>query len=97
MKVICSIYRSLKKTDMYLYVEKREGLARVPEALIEVFGKPAGAMTLLITPTKKLARADAQKVLADIRSKGYYLQMPPPREEYMLDLYREPTESRWLQ
>lgn len=97
MKVICSIYRSTKKADMYLYVEKREGLARVPEALIEVFGKPTGAMTLLITPTKKLARADAQKVLAEIRSKGYYLQMPPPREDYMLDLYREPTESRWLQ
>ncbi|MEH6825754.1 MAG: YcgL domain-containing protein [Motiliproteus sp.] len=97
MKVICSIYRSTKKADMYLYVEKREGLARVPEALIEVFGKPTGAMTLLITPTKKLARADAVKVLAEIRSKGFYLQMPPPREDYMLDLYREPTESRWLQ
>jgi len=95
MKVICSIYRSTKKAEMYLYVEKSEGLKRVPGALLEMFGKPTGAMTLLITPSKKLARAEAAKVISDIRSKGYYLQMPPAKEEYMLDLYRAPTESRY--
>tara|TARA_R110001583_G_scaffold32483_1_gene110764 strand:+ start:42 stop:335 length:294 start_codon:yes stop_codon:yes gene_type:complete len=97
VKVICSIYKSVKKAEMYLYVEKREGLARVPEALIDMFGMPKSAMTLLITPTKKLARVDAVKVLSEIRRQGYYLQMPPPREDYMLDLYREPSESKWLQ
>ncbi|MEH6469863.1 MAG: YcgL domain-containing protein [Halopseudomonas sp.] len=95
MKMICSIYKSSKKAEMYLYVEKREGLKRVPEALVEMFGIPKDAMTLLITPAKKLARADVDKVMAEIRAKGFYLQMPPAKESYMLDLYRTPTESRY--
>ncbi|RDE22654.1 YcgL domain-containing protein [Motiliproteus coralliicola] len=95
MKVICSVYKSPKKPDMYLYVDKKEGLARVPEALLEMFGKPQEAMTLLVTPGKKLARVEAPKLLSALRDPGYYLQMPPPKEEYMLDLYRAPTEAKY--
>ncbi|WP_421865760.1 YcgL domain-containing protein [Motiliproteus sp.] len=95
MKVICSVYKSPKKSDMYLYVDKKEGLARVPETLLEMFGTPKEAMTLLVTPGKKLARVEAPKLLAALRDPGYYLQMPPPREEYMLDLYRAPTEAKY--
>ena len=47
MKKICTIYRSPKKEGMYLYVDKAEDLARVPEALLQSFGKPEQAMTLL--------------------------------------------------
>jgi uncharacterized protein YcgL (UPF0745 family) len=35
-------------------------------------------------------------VLGDIAEKGFYLQMPPAREDYMLDLYR-PDESKYQQ
>ncbi|HAA41127.1 MAG TPA: hypothetical protein DCE36_13750, partial [Pseudomonas sp.] len=34
MKRICSIYRSLKKDGMYLYVLKSDALERVPEPLM---------------------------------------------------------------
>ena len=95
MKVICSVYKSPKKSEMYLYVDKKEGLSRVPEALLEMFGKPIDAMTLLVTPQKKLARVDADKLLQELRDKGYYLQMPPAKEEYLLDLYRAPTEAKY--
>jgi len=95
MKMICSIYKSTKKDEMYLYVEKRAALSRVPEALLDMFGRPATAMTLLLTPQKKLARVDVQRVLDGIKEKGYFLQMPPPKEDYMLDLYRAPTEAKY--
>ena len=39
MKVLCEIYKSSRQEEMYLYVPKEEGLARVPEALLEKFGK----------------------------------------------------------
>ncbi len=32
MKRICSIYKSPRKNEMYLYVLKADGLERVPEA-----------------------------------------------------------------
>lgn len=91
---ICSIYKSSKKEEMYLYVRKTEALTRVPEALLALFGRPKLFGTLMITPDKKLARVEAIQVLSDIVEKGFYLQMPPPREDYLLDLYR-PDESKY--
>ena len=95
MKRICCIYKSSKKDEMYLYVDKREGLERVPDVLLESFGKPVEVMTLLIAAGKKLARVDADKVLEEIEGKGFYLQMPPVKEKYMLDLYKTPTEAKY--
>ena len=80
-KVLCEIYKSLKHDEMYLYVDRREGFARVPEALLNSIGKTAKVITLPLTPDRKLARADAAKVLAEIAEKGFYLQMPPRPEE----------------
>ena len=62
---------------MYLYVDHREDLARVPEGLLERFGSPELALTLTLTASRKLARADAGEVLKQITAEGYYLQMPP--------------------
>ena len=39
-RIICSIYRSKKKDEMYLYVDKTKALSLVPEALLVMFGKP---------------------------------------------------------
>lgn len=77
MQRICSIYRSSKVEGMYLYVDKTEGLARVPEALMQRFGKPEPAMTLLLNAERKLARANAAEVLQAIADAGFFLQMPP--------------------
>jgi uncharacterized protein len=74
---ICSIYRSPKEEGMYLYVDKKDELKSVPEELLKRFGKPELAMTLLVTPDKKLARVDARRVLEMIEENGFYLQMPP--------------------
>ncbi|SDO28180.1 hypothetical protein SAMN04487957_10540 [Halomonas shengliensis] len=94
-RLLCQVFRSPRKDEMYLYVDKREGLARVPEPLLVRFGEPQPAMTLLLSPEKRLARAGAAEVMAAIRDKGFYLQMPPAKEEYLLDLYRTPTEARY--
>jgi hypothetical protein len=89
MKRICSIYKSPRKREMYLYVDKREALARVPEALLGVFGAPQHVFDMLLTPERKLAREDAAKVLDNIEKQGFHLQMPPPEEEYIEHLPEE--------
>lgn len=68
---------------MYLYVDSQEELSRVPEALLSQLGSLSLVMTMLIREDKNLARAEAAKVLAEIEDKGFYLQLPPPPEEYM--------------
>lgn len=94
-KLLCEIFKSPRKDEMYLYVDKRRGLVDVPEALLERFGDPQSVVTLILTADKPLARAKAADVMAAIREKGYYLQMPPAKEAYLLDLYKTPTEARY--
>lgn len=94
-KLLCEIFKSSRKDELYLYVDKARGLVDVPEVLLKRFGKPVSAMTLILSENKPLARADVNDVIAAIEAKGFYLQMPPARDEYMLDLYRTPTEARY--
>jgi uncharacterized protein YcgL (UPF0745 family) len=77
VKIICEIYRSPKEEGMYLYVKKEEGLTKVPEDLLKLFGRPQQAMVLLLTPGKKLAHATVEKVAESLETKGFYLQLPP--------------------
>ena len=82
-RLLCSVYKSPKKSEMYVYIEKRKGVQSIPEELLTFFGAPVHVFDMLLTEDKKLARVDADKVLFDISDKGYFLQMPPVEENYM--------------
>jgi len=77
MKIICQIFRSNKEDGMYLYVKKEEGLSRVPEELLKLFGTPQPAMVILLTPDKKLAQTSVEKVAQCLDEQGFFLQLPP--------------------
>ena len=76
----CSVYKSLKKQDLYLYVSKQDGLSRVPEALLGYFGEPELVMDLDLTTDRKLARENLTEVLKNLQDNGFHLQMPPTYE-----------------
>lgn len=86
-RLICEVFRSPKHEGMYLYVEKAKGLTKVPEALLSRFGKPKAAMVLLLDETKTLARADVAKVMQGITEQGFYLQLPPVKDDYMQEIH----------
>ena len=77
MNLVCQVFKSSRQQEMYLYVEKSRGMEDVPEDLLARFGEPAPVMVLLLSPERKLARADVTEVLANIEKQGFYLQMPP--------------------
>lgn len=79
-RLLCSVYKSPKKNEMYVYIEKRKGVEAIPEELLTFFGVPVHVFDLLLTPEKKLARVEVEKVMSDIAEKGYFLQMPPVEE-----------------
>lgn len=82
----CSVYRSSRKNEMYLYVDRSEGLDRVPEALLQLFGTPVLVLELELTLQRKLAREDVASVLDNIKKQGFHLQMPPRPEDYLVQL-----------
>ena len=73
----CSVYKSLKKVDTYLYVEPGEDFKRVPPALLDMLGKLEFVMDVDLDKRDKLAHADLQQVKAALTEQGYYLQLPP--------------------
>lgn len=79
-KLFCSIYKSSRRAEMYLYVERANGTKALPEALSLQFGKPIHVADMIISAERPLARVDAAQVMAKIREQGFYLQMPPPPE-----------------
>lgn len=53
----------------------------MPEALLGTFGNPEPAFVFHLTAQRALAHADPAQVLAAIQEKGFYLQLPPPKDE----------------
>ena len=77
---LVEIFKGDKKEEMYLYVDQKKGLQKVPEDLLAAFGRIESVMVLPMTQDKKLARVKASDVLEGISKEGYFLQMPPAPE-----------------
>ncbi|MCK9609073.1 MAG: YcgL domain-containing protein [Methylomonas sp.] len=75
--MLCFIYKSLKKEELYLYVDKKDDFSALPENLFNSFGSLQFVMELQLSAERKLAREDVGKVIASLESKGFYVQMPP--------------------
>lgn len=73
----CFIYKSLKKAELYVYLDKKDDFSALPPALFDSFGQLDFVMALELTPERKLARESAEKVIAGLQSKGFFVQMPP--------------------
>ncbi|WP_448211201.1 YcgL domain-containing protein [Colwellia sp. MEBiC06753] len=81
--MLCTIYKSPKKDQTYLYINKRDDFSQVPEALMTTFGKPILVTVLNLANQQKLALADIDKVKENLESNGFYLQLPPPTENLL--------------
>jgi len=75
------ILKSLKKSDSYLFVDQNKNFSELPAELQKAFGSYDLVMEMELSPSKKLARAEAREVLAAIESVGFYLQLPPNLNE----------------
>lgn len=81
--MLSAVYKSPKKADTYLFVEKRDNFERVPEALLEMFGQPELVMVFNLAGRERLGVADINKVQAGLTEQGFYLQLPPPPENLL--------------
>lgn len=75
--MLCFIYKSLKKNELYLYVNKKDDFSALPDDLCQSLGRLQFVMELQLSPERKLAREDAKEVIASLESRGFHIQMPP--------------------
>ena len=76
-RLLCDIFKGSKSEETYLYVSHDQGMAQVPLELLDRLGELELVTSLMLDRTRKLARADASKVISDIHETGFYLQLPP--------------------
>lgn len=81
--MLCVVYRSTKKAQTYLFVNKRDDFSAVPEGLMTVFGKPTLVTVINLASKEKLAMSDINKVRENLADVGYFLQLPPPTEDLL--------------
>ena len=75
--VLCSVYRSGRKAETYLYLARGRTLDDLPQGLREAFGEPVFVMQLKLSEERRLARVDVRQVMAQLEETGYFLQLPP--------------------
>lgn len=81
--MLCTIYKSPKKAQTYLFVNKRDDFSSVPEGLMTTFGSPILVTLINLATKEKLGMADLDKVKKNLVEKGFYLQLPPPQEDLL--------------
>ncbi|MFT7259966.1 MAG: hypothetical protein ACI9MS_001828 [Glaciecola sp.] len=85
--MLCAVYKSRKKADTYLYINKRDDFSEVPKMLLETFGVPKFVMLVPLHKPRKIANISIEKLTENLKGKGYYLQIPPT-EESLLSQHR---------
>jgi len=73
----CWIYKSSRREETYLYLPQEDDTSRVPQGLLDAMGTLELVISLTLSPQRSLARADPAEVAAQLRERGYYLQLPP--------------------
>lgn len=81
--MLCTVYKSSKKAQTYLFIKQRDDFSDVPSALMSMFGTPSLVTVLNLKTKTKLALADLDKVKSNLIEQGYYLQLPPPQENLL--------------
>jgi len=71
------VYKSRRRADTYVFLAERDGFARLPVALVQGLGQLDFVLEVVLTPERRLARADAAVVRANLAAQGFHVQFPP--------------------
>jgi uncharacterized protein YcgL (UPF0745 family) len=71
------VYKSPRKADTYVYLAARDDFERLPGPIRQQLGTLQFVLEVELTPERRLARADAAVVRANLAAQGFHLQFPP--------------------
>jgi len=77
MSANCYIYRCGAKQDMYIYLAEENDFGCIDEKLKRSLGELTFAMALDVNVNTRLAKEDPLKVLANLQTQKFHLQLPP--------------------
>ena len=81
--MFCTVLKSHRKADTYLYIPKDTQLDELPEELLQLVTPHTVVTTLYVTPERKLARMQGAELLQRIDHDGFFLQLPPTQADLL--------------
>ncbi len=79
----CYVYRSEQKQGLYLYLAEKDDFSQVPESLLNMLGEMTFSFEFDLSENRKLVRAEALEVIRNMKENGFFLQMPPAKDELL--------------
>ena len=79
----CFVYRSNTKPGMYLYLVEKDDFSDVPDSLIKLLGDIVYSFEFDLSKDRKLVKAEALEVIRNMEENGYFLQLPPAKDEVL--------------
>ncbi len=77
MPANCFIYRCGAKSDMYIYLAEENDFDCIDEKIKSSLGELSFAMALNLNNDTKLVKEDPVKVIANLQTQKFHLQLPP--------------------
>lgn len=71
------VYKSQRKADTYVYLAVRDDFERLPPPVREQLGALQFVLEVALTPERRLARENPERVRANLAARGFHLQLPP--------------------
>lgn len=71
------VYKSTRRADTYLYIDREDDFTRVPSTLLDLMGPLDFVLEVDLSARRKLARADIGEVRSLLAERGFFVQMPP--------------------
>jgi uncharacterized protein YcgL (UPF0745 family) len=84
----CFIYRSPKRNNTYVYLRERDAFAVLPQDLSGSLGVLEFVIELELTPERRLATQDVNRVMQNLRDFGFHIQFPP-NEQLVMPQYKD--------
>ncbi len=77
----CFVYRSTRREDTYLFLAEKDNFEKVPEALLQVFGRPEFSFSFELDKHRNLVRENPAVVLENLRHRGFHLLVQAENEQ----------------
>ena len=71
------VYKSSRRANTYLYIDREDDFTRIPGALLELMGPLDFVLEVDLSARDKLAQADIDEVRSLLSERGFFIQMPP--------------------
>jgi hypothetical protein len=82
--VKCVVYKGSRKPDVYLYIQREGDFSEVPKSLLALMGTMQMVISLDLTADSTLAQARVEEVMQQLKSQGFYLQLPLENAELQI-------------